>query len=105
MELNTEYRAKLSSLLRWAVFVDAGNVWTLHKDTSRPGSQINSDFLNQFAVGVGTGLRLDLSILVLRVDVAAPIRNPWLTNGRQWQFRQATDISDMVLNLAIGYPF
>jgi hypothetical protein len=42
---------------------------------------------------------------VLRVDVAAPVRYPWLNNGNKWSFHSVTDISDMVLNLAIGYPF
>ena len=102
---NIEYRAKLFGLVRWAIFTDFGNVWTLHSDTSRPGSQFSSSFLNDFAVGAGTGLRFDLTILVLRVDVAVPIRTPWKPEGSKWNFKSATDISDMVLNLAIGYPF
>lgn len=105
MEMNTEYRAKLFSLVRWALFIDAGNVWTLKTDTSRPGSVFTSSFLKDVAVGVGTGLRFDLTILVLRVDVSVPIRYPWLAAGSKWDFNKATDISNMVLNLAIGYPF
>ena len=105
LEGNIEYRAKLFSMVRWAIFTDFGNVWTLHSDTSRPGSQFTSSFLNDFAVGAGTGLRFDLTILVLRVDVAIPIRTPWKPEGSKWNFKAATDISDMVLNLAIGYPF
>ena len=105
LEGNIEYRAKLFDLVRWAIFTDFGNVWTLRGDTSRPGAVFNSHFLDDFAVGVGTGLRFDLTILVLRVDVAVPIRTPWKPEGSKWNFNAATDISDMVLNLAIGYPF
>ncbi len=105
LEMNVEYRAKLFSIVRWALFVDAGNVWTLKTDTSRPGSVFTHSFLNDVAVGVGTGLRFDLSILVLRVDVAVPVRYPWLPDGSKWVFNKATDISNLVLNLAIGYPF
>jgi outer membrane protein insertion porin family len=105
LEMNVEYRAKLFSIVRWALFVDAGNVWTLKNDSSRPGSAIGRNFLNDVAVGVGSGLRFDLSILVLRVDVAVPVRYPWLPDGSKWQFNKATDISNLVLNLAIGYPF
>ncbi|HEY4286753.1 MAG TPA: BamA/TamA family outer membrane protein [Puia sp.] len=105
LEMNLEYRAKLFSLVRWALFVDAGNIWTRQADSSRPGSEFTKNFLNDVAVGVGTGLRFDLSILVLRVDVAAPVRYPWLNNGNKWSFHSVGDISDMVLNLAIGYPF
>jgi outer membrane protein insertion porin family len=105
LEMNVEYRAKLSSVVRWALFVDAGNIWTLKTDTSRPGAVFTHSFLNDIAAGVGTGLRFDLSILVLRVDVAVPIRYPWLPDGSKWVFNKATDISNLVLNLAIGYPF
>ncbi len=105
LEGNIEYRAKLFALVRWAIFTDFGNVWTLRNDNARPGSQFTSSFLNDLAVGVGTGLRFDLTILVLRVDVAVPIRTPWKPDGSKWNFKAATDISDMVLNLAIGYPF
>ncbi len=103
--MNLEYRAKLFSLVRWALFVDAGNVWTRNADSSRPGAVFTKNFLNDVAVGVGTGLRFDLSILVLRLDVAAPVRFPWVTDDKKWNFHAVTDISNMVLNLAIGYPF
>jgi outer membrane protein assembly factor BamA len=105
LEFNLEYRAKLLGLVRWAVFTDWGNVWTLRSDTSRPGAVFTSHFLNDFAVGAGAGLRFDLTIVVLRIDVAVPLRTPWKPEGSKWNFRAATDISDMVLNLAIGYPF
>lgn len=105
MEFNIEYRAKLLGFMNWAIFTDFGNVWTLHSDTSRPGAVFSSDFLNDFAVGAGTGLRFDFTILVLRVDIAVPLRTPWKPTGSKWNFKSATDISEMVLNLAIGYPF
>jgi outer membrane protein assembly factor BamA len=105
MEGNIEYRAKLFDIVRWAVFTDFGNVWTLRSDTSRPGAVFTPNFLKDFAVGAGTGLRFDLTILVLRIDVAIPLRTPWKPEGSKWNFKSATDISDMVLNLAIGYPF
>ena len=34
-----EYRAKLFSIVRYALFADAGNIWTLKEDTTRPGSK------------------------------------------------------------------
>jgi outer membrane protein insertion porin family len=105
LEANLEYRTKLFSIVRWALFVDAGNIWTRQEDTSRIGSKFTSHFLNDVAVGIGTGLRFDVSILVLRVDVATPVRYPWLANGNKWVFNKVTDISNLVLNLAIGYPF
>jgi len=105
MEFNVEYRTKLVGILRWAIFTDWGNVWTLRNDPGRPGAVFTSNFLNDFAVGAGTGFRFDFTVLILRIDVAVPFRTPWKPVGSKWNFKSATDISDMVLNLAIGYPF
>ncbi len=101
LEMNAELRFKLFSVVHWAFFADAGNIWTLRTDSSRPGSKFTSQFLDQVAIGVGTGLRLDISILVLRLDIAVPVREPYLPKGAKWVF----DNKNLVWNLAIGYPF
>jgi outer membrane protein insertion porin family len=101
IEANSEIRFKLVSVFHWAFFVDAGNIWTLRYDSSRVGSQFNSNWLNQIGVGVGTGLRLDISILLIRLDLGVPVREPWKPKGSQWVF----DTGNTVLNFAIGYPF
>ena len=105
LEANTELRFPLFSIVKGALFIDAGNVWTRQADTARPGSQFTSAFLKQVAVGTGFGLRFDVKILVLRVDLAVPVREPWLPDGQRWVFSNVADISRTVLNLAIGYPF
>ncbi len=101
MVFNTEFRFKLFSIVRWAFFADAGNTWTLKYDSSRVGSQFSKDWPSQIAVGIGTGLRLDISILLLRLDLGIPVREPWLAPGERWVF----DSKNTVLNFAIGYPF
>jgi outer membrane protein assembly factor BamA len=105
LEMNVEYRTKLFSVVRWALFADAGNIWTRTYDSARVGSAFSSHFLNDMAVGIGTGLRFDFTILVLRIDMATPVRYPWYPDGHKWVFNKITDISNAVLNLAIGYPF
>jgi len=105
MEANTELRFPLFSIVKGAFFIDAGNIWTRQADTSRPGSTFSSGFLKQVAVGTGVGLRFDIKILVLRLDLATPVREPWLPEGSRWIFSNVADISKTVLNLAIGYPF
>jgi outer membrane protein assembly factor BamA len=103
-----EYRAKLFSIVRYALFADAGNIWTLKTDTTRPGSKFSSNFLNQFAVDAGAGLRFDISILVLRLDIAFPLRLPYtLPTGKyKVDFGSSEWRKDnLVFNLAIGYPF
>lgn len=111
LELNTEYRMKLFSVLRGALFIDAGNVWTRGTDPSRPGSTFTKNFIEQMAVGAGFGLRVDISILILRLDLAFPLRKPWLPEGERWVIKDIAPFdsdwrgNNLVLNLAIGYPF
>ena len=107
LELNTEYRAKLFSIVKGAVFIDAGNIWMLNDD--KPEKNFSSKFLDQLAIGTGVGLRFDLSFLVLRTDLAFPIRLPY--GDKRWVL---DDIAfgdgswrkqNLIFNLAIGYPF
>ncbi len=107
--LSTEYRAKLFSIVRYALFADAGNVWTLKDDPHRPGSKFTGNFLNQFAIDAGVGLRFDISLLVLRLDVAFPLKVPYTLPGNE---KYKVDFgssewrrNNLVFNLAIGYPF
>ncbi|MEN2400803.1 BamA/TamA family outer membrane protein [Flavobacterium sp. MC2016-06] len=111
LEFNTEYRAKLFSIVRGALFIDAGNIWLLNADPSRPGAEISKDFMKQIAVGAGAGLRFDLSFLVLRTDLAFPLRIPYLPEGQRWVIDDINFGSgpwrkdNLILNIAIGYPF
>jgi outer membrane protein insertion porin family len=111
LELNTEYRTKIYRMVKGAVFVDAGNIWLLNKNPNKNGAEFTSDFMNQLAVGVGAGLRFDLSVLVFRTDLAFPIRKPYLPDGNRWVI-DAIDFGsgswrneNLIFNLAIGYPF
>ncbi|MCP1995583.1 BamA/TamA family outer membrane protein [Flavobacterium sp. HSC-61S13] len=111
LELNVEYRAKLFSIVHGALFVDAGNIWLLHDDADKPGGKISKDFYKEMAVGAGFGLRFDISFLVVRTDLAFPIRVPYLPEGDRWTLDKV-DFGDsrwrkdnLIFNLAIGYPF
>lgn len=111
LELNAEYRANLYKFLNAAVFVDAGNVWLINNDPERPGGKFSKDFVNEIAVGAGVGLRLDFSILILRLDLAMPLRVPYYEKGDRWTFNKINfgDPSwrkdNLIFNIAIGYPF
>ncbi|AZA48554.1 hypothetical protein EG346_10305 [Chryseobacterium carnipullorum] len=111
LELNAEYRANLYKFLNVAAFVDAGNVWLINDDKNRPGGKFSKEFLSEIAVGAGVGLRLDFSILILRLDLAMPLRVPYYEKGDRWAFDRINfgDSSwrkdNLILNIAIGYPF
>ena len=111
LEFSTEYRAKIYSVVNGALFLDAGNIWLLNNNSEKPGSKFSSKFMDEIAVGVGAGLRFDFSFLVLRTDLAFPIRKPYLPEGSRWVLDQVNIGSgpwrkeNLVFNLAIGYPF
>ena len=111
LELNTEWRMKLFSIVHGALFVDAGNIWLYNDDPAKPGATFSGDFLKELAVGAGAGLRFDISFLVLRLDVAIPLRKPYLPEGDRWVINQINFSNkewrreNIVLNIGIGYPF
>lgn len=111
LEFNTEYRAKIYGLMKGALFVDAGNIWLLNADPDKPGAEISKDFMKQIAVGAGAGLRFDFSFLILRTDLAFPLRKPYLPEGQRWVLDDIDFGSgswrkeNLILNIAIGYPF
>jgi outer membrane protein assembly factor BamA len=85
--ISTEYRFKISSLMRGALFVDAGNVWTTNKDANRPGSQFTHRWVKEIAVATGVGLRADFEYFVVRLDYGLKLRNPALASGNRWFFQ------------------
>ena len=111
LEFNTEYRAKIYGLVKGALFIDAGNIWLLNDNPDKPGAKFSKKFLNELAVGAGAGLRFDFSFLILRTDIAFPLRKPYLPIGDRWVLDQislgnsAWRKENLVFNLAIGYPF
>jgi outer membrane protein insertion porin family len=111
LELNTEFRAKLYTIFHGAVFVDAGNVWLYRENPLKPGGKFSGDFLSELAVGTGVGLRLDLNFFVLRLDVAFPLRKPYLPKGERWVWDEINIFNkdwrkkNLIFNIGIGYPF
>ena len=111
LEFNTEARYKLNSILEIAGFFDAGNIWMYSSDTFYgPEAQFTKSFMKDLAADVGVGLRFDFTYLVLRGDLAIPIRKPWLQD-KPWVLDEIkfTDKNwrqnNLVFNLAIAHPF
>jgi outer membrane protein assembly factor BamA len=109
--LNAEQRFPIYSVLKGAVFLDAGNIWTLGKENTYVNGKFSKDFYKQLALNTGIGLRLDFNFFLIRVDLGIPMINPanpanpasdrkiwmWHKNGITWK--------DLVFNFGIGYPF
>jgi len=112
LEGNAEYRFNIFRYFKGAIFADAGNIWLLKSNPANTVRPFNfSTVYDEIAVGAGIGLRIDISFFILRFDLAAPLRKPWLEEGHRWV---ANEISlgnptwrseNLILNVAIGYPF
>ncbi|SFN79791.1 Surface antigen [Chitinophaga sp. YR627] len=112
LEYNSELRAKLTGIFNAAIFIDAGNIWLKQDVPTKPGSKFKaSTFGNQIAVDAGAGLRVDASIIVVRLDLAFPLRKPWLPSDERWVIKDVKfgdpdwRKENLILNIAIGYPF
>ena len=82
--LNSEIRIPLIGSLGSAVFIDAGNMWT--KDTFLFGKagQLKKSSLSELAVATGFGLRYDLKVLLIRLDLGMPLRKPFYPEKERW---------------------
>lgn len=107
LEANIEYRFKMFWKVAGAVFVDAGNIWTLKNDGSETGYQSmfkKENFAQSIAMNWGAGLRLDFNFLILRLDLGMKIHDParsqkWV-NPADWLHRD-----NYALHFGVGYPF
>jgi len=105
LEGNVEYRFHIIKAFNGALFVDAGNIWRIQADPSKPGGQFTAaGFLDQVAIGGGMGVRWDLNFFVLRIDLATPLKDPKYKIGDRWTFDKKP-WSQTVINFGIGYPF
>lgn len=131
LEFNAEYRFDIFWMLKGAIFLDAGNIWTLKRDPDRCGSQfllrkrvleecgpdglpmVNDPFYKQIAVGTGAGIRLDFSFFIIRLDMGMKLRYPFPRNlwrgpvneAQYWEDFRGWGLRDLTFNLGFGYPF
>ena len=111
-ETSIEFRHKIFGFVHGAIFVDAGNIWTIREDRSRPGAHFEpSRFFQEIAVGTGYGVRFDFNFLLMRFDAGIKVYDPSGPKGAR--FIGETGFDDpsydnykrLVFNIGIGYPF
>lgn len=107
LEANIEYRFNMFWKVAGAVFVDAGNIWTLRNSGAgnSDASVIRLDtFAESIAANWGAGLRLNFGFLLLRLDIGMRVHDPARENKwvgpDQWFKRDG-----YALHFGVGYPF
>ena len=104
-EANVEYRFPIFGELYGATFLDAGNVWLMRKDESRPGGELTlKNFAKSVALNTGAGVRYDLEFLVVRLDLGIALHVPYDT-GKRGYYNIPKFKDGLGLHFAIGYPF
>lgn len=105
LELNLEYRAKLFWVLESALFIDAGNIWTIRNYENQPGGEFKfNKFYKQIAAAYGIGLRMDFTYFLLRFDLGFKAVNP-ATNQERWPIIHPRWNRDANFHFSVGYPF
>ena len=113
LEANVEYRFPLFWLLKGAVFLDAGNIWIFNREIEdATGHYVRADergvfkfnsFYKNIALDWGLGLRLDITYVILRLDLGFKLHNPsdigWIS-ANKWFSGKNNQIT-----FGIGYPF
>ena len=107
LDLNAEYRSSLFWKLQGALFIDAGNIWTLRNYAEQPGGQFKfTEFYKQIAASYGMGLRLNFDYFILRFDVGMKAINPAYESEKEhWSIFHPKLSRDFDFHFAVGLPF
>lgn len=105
LNLSVEYRAKMFWVVEGALFIDAGNIWTIRDYESQPGGVFRfNQFYKQIAMAYGAGIRLDFNYFLIRFDLGMKARNP-AVNQEPWPLIHPNWSRDHAFHFSIGYPF
>ena len=102
---NLEERFPIAGIFEGALFTDLGNIWLYNSSDLYPGGELKWDkFLKEIAVGVGLGVRVNVSIATLRLDFAIPLYDPGFEESLRWR-PPHWKFNQIVTSFGINYPF
>ena len=105
LDLSLEYRAKLFWVMEGGLFIDAGNIWTIHNYENQPGGMFKFNrFYEQIAFSYGCGVRLDFTYFLLRLDLGFKAYNP-ASGQERWPIIHPSWKRDATFHFSVGYPF
>ncbi len=108
LDINMEYRTHLFWKFGGALFIDAGNIWTLRDYPSQPDGQFKfKNILKDLAVSYGLGLRLNFDYFIIRFDMGMKAVNPAYKTEDENHFPiiHPRLKRDFAFHFAVGLPF
>ena len=117
-EANVEYRFPLTTLagvrIASALYADIGNIWNIKNNPIDPAGTFDfSKFGKDLAIAFGTGIRVDFSFFLIRLDLAYRVKDParqynngWM-QGFSWNENRLNGLKvpNYAFQLGIGLPF
>ena len=115
LEANLEYRFPFFSLagfkINGALFTDIGNIWYVKQAPGRKPEEVFSlqRLGKDLAVGVGSGLRIDFTYFVIRLDYSVKAKDPSPSpvnaayQNKWFGYKKWSDMDQF--QLGINYPF
>jgi hypothetical protein len=106
MDFNIEYRSRFFWNLEAAVFIDAGNIWTIQNYEGQEGGTFKFDsFHKEIALGYGAGLRLVMDYFLVRFDCGWKAFDPSRQGKEAWVITNPNFTDNWAWHIAVGYPF
>ena len=120
IEGNIEYRFNIATVagvkIGSALYSDIGNIWNTKKNPSDPNSVFSiSNLGKDLAIGVGTGVRIDFTYFLIRLDFAYKVKDPVRMGNDGWMSikkfnwtdvrSNGLEVPNFALQLGIGLPF
>ena len=107
LDLNLEYRSHLFWKFYGALFLDAGNIWTIRDYKDQPEGQFKlSRILDDMAASYGLGLRLNFDYFVVRFDFGMKAINPaYESEDTHYPIFHPRLSRDLAFHFAVGMPF
>ncbi len=120
LEGNIEYRFNIATIagvkIGSALYSDIGNIWNVKKIPNDPSSVFSlSNLGKDLAIGMGTGVRIDFTYFMIRLDFAYKVKDPVRMGNNGWMSINKFNWTDVrpnglqvpnfALQLGIGLPF
>lgn len=110
LEANVEFRFPISGNFKGAVFLDAGNVWNLKVEDDETEDAAGvfrlKDFYKTAGLNTGFGIRYDLNLVLIRLDVGLILHDPRMPEKARWvAANPVTWLAFSAVHFGVGVPF